>query len=400
MSDNLAMGKRVAIIIERADTALGGAERSAFELAGLSSSDFDAEILAAKGKDDAGKVHILCGDFRGRRVPRRIFRDALKQHLTKERYDVVHSFLPFEFADIYQPRGGSYTETILRNAASYQNRFIECYKKVTAFANIRRGMLLRTEKNLCQKPDGPIVAALSKYVAEQFKRHYGLGEKRIVIIPNGVKINRPVDEAAVKKLREQIFGQLEIRDRSKAVLFLFAANNFRLKGLGCLIRAMGEAVKRNSEKQICLIIVGNGAASKYRRIADKLNIEKRIAFLGNLPNIGEALGINDVAVLPTFYDPSSRFILEALAAGKPVITTRFNGASDLFTDGRHGKVIDRPENIASLTDAISYFTNADNIRRASDAIITDNLKDKISIDRVTKQLISLYESIQEYRRRK
>ena len=100
-----------------------------------------------------------------------------------------------------------------------------------------------------------------------------------------------------------------------------------------------------------------------------------------------------MAVLPTFYDPSSRFILEALADGKPVITTKFNGATDLFVDSRHGKVIDTPENIDALAEAIRYFTDKKNIENVSRAIIEDNLKENISIDRAARQLIEVYESI-------
>ena len=98
-------------------------------------------------------------------------------------------------------------------------------------------------------------------------------------------------------------------------------------------------------------------------------------------------------MLPTFYDPSSRFILEAIAAGKPVITTIFNGATDLFVNNRHGKVIDAPEDIPALAEAINYFADRNNIRKASEAIVADNLKEKVSISRVAKQLESLYESI-------
>jgi UDP-glucose:(heptosyl)LPS alpha-1,3-glucosyltransferase len=108
--------------------------------------------------------------------------------------------------------------------------------------------------------------------------------------------------------------------------------------------------------------------------------------------------MTDVAVLPTFYDPSSRFLLEALANNKPVITTKFNGAIDMFVDGRHGKIIDSPENIPALADAINYFTDVKNVRRAFSAIVQDNLNEKISINRAANQLIALYESILKKRR--
>jgi glycosyltransferase involved in cell wall biosynthesis len=121
----------------------------------------------------------------------------------------------------------------------------------------------------------------------------------------------------------------------------------------------------------------------------------RLIFLGPVRQIQNLLSAADVAVLPTFYDPSSRFILEAIAAEKPVITTRFNGATDLFIDNRHGKVMDSPEDISRLAEALTYYTNTDNIQKSSRAIVADNLKEEVSINRVAKQLTSLYETILE-----
>ena len=112
------------------------------------------------------------------------------------------------------------------------------------------------------------------------------------------------------------------------------------------------------------------------------------------------MSISDVAVLPTFYDPCSRYILEALAACKPVITTKFNGASDFFVNNRHGKVIDNPENVNALAEAIRYFTDTKNIENASQAIIEDNLKENISIGRSARQLIDVFESILQKKGRK
>jgi hypothetical protein len=53
------------------------------------------------------------------------------------------------------------------------------------------------------------------------------------------------------------------------------------------------------------------------------------------------------------------------------------------------------ENIGALAEAIAYFSDTDNIKRASQAINSDKLREKISINRVAKQLIPVYESILE-----
>jgi UDP-glucose:(heptosyl)LPS alpha-1,3-glucosyltransferase len=393
------MKKKIALIIERADIALGGAERSAFELATvLPAYGLKVDILAARGQTNAENIHILCRNGSGKRTCYFTFAKALKKHLSENQYDIIHSVLPFAFADVYQPRGGSYRESILRNAASFQNGFLESYKKMTAFANFRRTILLRAERKLCRDSNGPVIVALSQYVAEQFKRHYGTNDERVTVIPNGIKINKRIDSDQADRLRTQILTQLSLKETDNPVFFLFVANNFRLKGLAVLIRAMRSLQGHDTAGQWFLIVAGNGRVPKYRRLAKKLNVHKKIIFLGPIRSIQNALSIVDVAVLPTFYDPSSRYILEALAANKPVITTKFNGATDLFVNNRHGKVIDASENIPALAEAMSYFTNTDNIQRASQAIITDNLKEKVCISQVAKQLESLYESILRERR--
>ncbi len=388
--------KKLAIIMERANITLGGAERSVFELAAtFRALGLEVDILAAKGRTNVKNIHVLCQNMPGRRACYFSFAKALKKHLSENHYCLIHSVLPFDFADVYQPRGGTYAESVLRNAASYQNTFLESYKKLTAFTNFRRNALLRAERKLCKGPNGPVITVLSQYVAEQFKQHYGTAAQRIALIPNGIKINKRIDTADADRLRTQILIQLGLKEADNPVLFLFVANNFRLKGLAVLIKAIQLAAGDNAARRACLIVAGHGKSHKYRHMAKKLNVHSKIVFLGPIRHIQNALAIIDIAVLPTFYDPSSRFILEAIAADKPVITTKFNGATDLFINNRHGKVIDMPENIPALAQAISYFTNTDNIQRASQAIIADNLKENISITRTAKQLISLYESILE-----
>jgi len=392
------MKKKIAIIIERANIALGGAERSVFELApALTSLGFEVDILAAKGETDAKNIHILCHCSPGKRVGLFNFGKAIKKHLSENQYTLIHSVLPFDFADIYQPRGGTYAESIIRNAASYENKFIESFKKFTAFANFRRTTLLRAERQICKEPNGSVIAALSRYVAKQFKEHYGLPDERIKVIHNGVRINKKIDTKEADKYRTEILTRLGLKEADNPVFFLFAAHNFRLKGLAAAIKAMEFSAYKNAERRGYLIIAGNGIQGRYVRLAKKLGVHRRILFLGAVCHIQNILSITDAAILPTYYDPSSRFILEAIAAGKPVITTKFNGAVDLFVNNRHGRVVNSPEDITALAEAINYFLDKNNIQKSRDAIIEDNLKEKISINKAAGQLEDLYKSILQRR---
>ena len=387
------MVRKVAIIIERADAALGGAERSMFEVAeALTALGLQVDLLAAKGAANGPNVHLLCEHVPGRRVSLAVFARALKQHLARTDYDLVHSVLPFEFADLYQPRGGTYAESMLRNVATYRNPLARFCKRITARANRRRAELLSAERKLCQGSRGPMIAALSQYVAAQFQEHYATDPARIVLTLNGVKLGPRVDSSAVSRLRGQILDGLGVAESEKPVLFLFAAHNFRLKGLDRLIEALRIVREHRTERPAHVVVVGTGIPSS-QRLARRLGVDKHILFLGATSDLRNVLALSDVGILPTFCDASSRFILEALAAGKPVITTRFNGATDHFIDGRHGKVIDAPDNIRALAEAIRHFTTTANLDAAGRAIRQDDLARWISVERVAKDLLGVYDSI-------
>ena len=382
---------KVAIITERSEVLVGGAERSIFELsAELITQGVDVRLLAAKGQGHAKHVSILCPNASGKRFPISMFASALECHLAQNHYDILHSVLPFSFADVYQPRGGTYAETIIRSAASYENVFLSVFKRFTSFMNERRAELAKAEKDLCKAANGPTVAALSNYVGQQFKNHYGLADERITVICNGIKTDRPVDLAEFAEVKNEICRS---RSDTKPVFFLFAAHNFRLKGLSPLLRAMQLADKNASICKPHLFIAGAERSGAYRRMCKSMGITDSVTFFGNIPHVQNALAVVDAAILPTFYDPASRFILESLAMDKPVITTRCNGATDLFTDNRHGIVVDDPTQVDKLAQAILHFCDTGNLQKAAAAIAADKLKGKLSIERHAKELIELYKRI-------
>ena len=297
---------KVAIIIERYDISLGGAEWLVFELASaLCHLGVDVEILAAHGDSNAANVRILCQTGHSKRMSLASFAKLISHYIERNHYDIIHSAIPLTFADVYQPPGGSFAEAIIRNAASYRNKLVSSYKKATAFTNLRRTEMLWAEKKLCRNPNGPTIAALSNYVKDQFINHYNLNSERIALVPNGVKVDNEVDAEIAEKLKTQIFQQLEIGKSANPVFFLFAANNFRLKGLNVLTEALALLDKSQTPRTPYLIVAGGGKINKFRSLAEKLNLGKKIVFLGHLPHIQNAMSISDVAVLPTFFDPCS-----------------------------------------------------------------------------------------------
>ena len=97
-----------------------------------------------------------------------------------------------------------------------------------------------------------------------------------------------------------------------------------------------------------LLVAGRGNERYYK--------SKHVQFLGEIPHPARIYSAADIFILPTIYDPFSNACLEALACGLPVITTRGNGFSEIIEHEVHGSIVDFPNNVAGLRDAIQFWS--------------------------------------------
>src|SRR4030043_243083 len=183
---------------------------------------------------------------------------------------------------------------------------------------------------------------ISEMVYRDMSDYYGIPANRIAVIYNGVDIER--FHPRNKKYREGIRSQYGLG--SEDLLLLFVSHNFRLKGLRYLIRALA-LIKRKREN-VKLLVIGRDRAEPYRRAAKKLGCEENVLFTGGVRDLERYYASADILVHPTFYDPCSLVVLEALASGLPVVTSRPNGASELLDDGRDGILLDDPADAAEF----------------------------------------------------
>ncbi len=386
------MPMKIALVIERFNIALGGAERSVYEITEqLAKMGQEVTILASVASAGVDSVIALCGNDPDKRISFEVYCAALDKHLKTTVYDIVHSTLPIMSADVYQPMGGSYVETYIRNAASYPNKLVSAFKRVTFFTNAKRMQYIRAERQLCLNSTVTI-AALSRYVKDQFKQHYNLPDDRLAMTPNAVETELEIDIQQSKRNEQTIISELRL-ERNSTMLLLFGANNFRLKGLHDLLTAAAAFKRKKPSQRIALIVAGSGRQTAYRALARKLKIDRDLYFTGYTNAIQNYLAICDVAVLPSYYDPCSRFILEGLAIAKPVMTTRYNGASEFYQHLRHGIVLDEPDNIEQFVEGLEILSQVKKRREMSDAIRQDNLKQTVSIKAHCNALMRLYQSI-------
>jgi UDP-glucose:(heptosyl)LPS alpha-1,3-glucosyltransferase len=95
----------------------------------------------------------------------------------------------------------------------------------------------------------------------------------------------------------------------------------------------------------------------------------------------------DIFLLPTLYDPFSNACLEALAAGRPVVTTRANGFSEIIEDGRHGTVVERADDVGAISSALEFWS--DPARRAQAQIDNLALATQFDISRNVNETLSV-----------
>ncbi len=157
-----------------------------------------------------------------------------------------------------------------------------------------------------------------------------------------------------------------------------------------LLRALG-ARNRAGARPIHLLVCGGGHAGPFRRLARSLGIDQAVHFLGFHSDIRECYAASDFFVLPTYYDPCSLVVLEALACGLPVITTLQNGAGELISDGRQGYVLTAPDAHGELVAALDHMT--DDSGRGAMSAAAARLGGEQTFDRHASALVKVFQEV-------
>jgi len=104
-----------------------------------------------------------------------------------------------------------------------------------------------------------------------------------------------------------------------------------------------------------LLIVGDGPLrDELGRLARDLKISEPVKFLGFRDDIAPLLGVMDLFVLPSIMEGISLTLLEAMAAGKPVVATSVGGNPEVVEDGETGLLVDArdPQGLAEAVGKI------------------------------------------------
>jgi UDP-glucose:(heptosyl)LPS alpha-1,3-glucosyltransferase len=178
------------------------------------------------------------------------------------------------------------------------------------------------------------VVVLSEAEITMLERTYGRVRPEVRAISNGVNLDRFHPPSATERAAARERFQLDDEDR----VALFIGHEFGRKGLDVAIKALIHA------PTVLLMVVGGNAQRRLdegRAEAARLGVAERVLFLGPRIDIPQLFAASDLLVLPSAYEANALVVLEALAAGLPVVTTRAGYAPEVIVDGVNGYLVER-----------------------------------------------------------
>jgi UDP-glucose:(heptosyl)LPS alpha-1,3-glucosyltransferase len=179
-------------------------------------------------------------------------------------------------------------------------------------------------------------------VREDVIRYYGADPERVVAMPWGIELDVFRPDSAVRARMRAEWG---LHENDRAILLV--ANEFNRKGLGPTLDALA-ALGRPEQK---LLVAGRGDPEPFRAQIERLGLQERVRFLGHVPVAPVYQGA-DLFVLPSTYEGWGLVVGEALAAGLPVVASRFPGSVAMVAPGQNGLLLDDPRDPLALAAAI------------------------------------------------
>jgi UDP-glucose:(heptosyl)LPS alpha-1,3-glucosyltransferase len=335
---------RIAVVIPKYGV-VGGAERFAAEVTSrlAASSDYEFHVFAqqwATADDSPVTFH---------RIPRRPFPRSLRpwafaRHVARAlesgNFDLVHSHDRIFAADIVSLHctpHRAWVKDILHKRMSLFDR-----------------STIAVETRLLRQARSTTFLPVSSLTMDMFRREYPESSGRWAIVPPGVDYERFSSPD-----RDQC--RQEIRDRHGiprgAFLVLFAGMNFQLKGLDAIMESVALARRQRPAAGIHLLVVGRGQTGKYRAKARALEMDDAVNFAGEVTEgIEDYYRASDAFMMLSAFDTFGMVVLEAMAAGLPVIIGPQVGAKDLVHQGENGFVLQNRNDSAAAADCLVGLT--------------------------------------------
>jgi glycosyltransferase involved in cell wall biosynthesis len=193
--------------------------------------------------------------------------------------------------------------------------------------------------------------AVSREIAAELVERLGWPAEKIDVVYNAVDVAR-VEVEAPPGLREELGGS-ETRP-----LVLTPARLDAQKGHRALLEAIPQV------PDAVFLFAGEGPErAGLEALAAQLGIAERVRFLGRREDIPQLLAACDVFALPSLYEGSSLAVLEAMAAGIPIVSSAIGGTEELIDDGRSGILV-APGDSEALAAALRRLLDDGELRKS------------------------------------
>lgn len=377
MSDPL----RIAVVVPKYGL-VGGAENVVFELTERLAVDprFDLHVFANRWR--AGKAPVRFHKVPIIGFPRWVrpvsFARLAARAVERVGCDLIHSHDRLYRMDVLTFHGIPHAEWI---RATKRPRLSLFDRAVAAVE--RRGLMTSPP---------PQVLAVSGLVRDELLKVYPLPRDRVRVCHPGVD-TAPFDavprEAARRAVRTRHGWPPD------AVVALFVSMNFGLKRLDLVLQAMAAA--GDAVAGLRLLVAGKGDARRFSDMAGSLGLGDRVVFAGVRRDLPEYYRASDMCLLPSRFDTFGLVVLEAMAAGIPVVITDRVGARDLVEDGVNGFVV--PVDPPPKTLAVPLATLMDPGIRAAMGRVNRAVAARCSWDAAAAAVAETYIELAASRRR-
>ena len=207
-------------------------------------------------------------------------------------------------------------------------------------------------------------------------------EERIAVVPNGVPIPREHETGEICEFRRR-FG---VPDSAR--LIVGAGRLAEQKNFAALISAVARLMMR-SEDVFCLIAGSGPLAGTLQDQTSRLGVESRIRFCGHIDSMSLLLAAADIFCLPSLWEGLPLVLLEAMAAGLPVVATEIDGVTEVVQPGRTG-LLSPPGDEESLIRNLEMLLADEVLRQNLGRAGREEYLERYSLDRAVSELDRIY----------
>jgi sugar transferase (PEP-CTERM/EpsH1 system associated) len=227
------------------------------------------------------------------------------------------------------------------------------------------------------------VVAVSKKVGEFCINHIRLPAHKVVVIHNGVEIP-PFSPYAIEQAR-QVLGIPQ-----EALVCGAVSRLEPVKGIDDLILAFAQ-VRANHDAH--LVIVGNGSQrERLVSLAQGTGVSDWVIWTGYRDDVLQLLPAFDIFIQPSHHEGLPNTVLEAMAAGLPVVATSVGGTPELVVNGETGLLVPSGDSDA-LAGAITELLEHPEVRDRLGQAGQERVKLHFSVDEMVRKIEQLYEQL-------